>query len=221
MSKPQCSTAECTRPQRCGGYCNAHYLRVRKYGDPRPDLPLKERSAGRLCQTPACSRPVRCKDLCASHYSMKLVYGRTEAITSNQRFWAKVTEDGDGCWIWTGAIGSGGYGNFYNQGRPGGSAASPVQVAHRFSYETMRSNIPSGLELDHLCRVRACVNPWHLEPVAPHENIRRAAIAWGLTGRAAMEMIEGYAALRARIVTASNLENGEEHRLLKNTRTAD
>lgn len=47
-------------------------------------------------------------------------------------------------------------------------------VAHRFAYESMRANIPSGLQLDHLCRTRLCVNPWHLEPVTARVNILRS-----------------------------------------------
>lgn len=46
-------------------------------------------------------------------------------------------------------------------------------AAHRLAYEELRGPIPSGLELDHKCRVRGCVNPWHLEPVTTAENIRR------------------------------------------------
>jgi hypothetical protein len=45
--------------------------------------------------------------------------------------------------------------------------------AHRLSYEIHKGPIPDGLVIDHLCRVRACVNPEHLEPVTHHENIAR------------------------------------------------
>ena len=47
------------------------------------------------------------------------------------------------------------------------------QYAHRFVYEAERGPIPSGLTLDHKCRVRQCVNPAHLEPVTLAENILR------------------------------------------------
>lgn len=80
------------------------------------------------------------------------------------RFFAKVRQDGD-CWIWTASLNSFGYGKFWDGVRIIGS--------HRWSYEFLRTEIPEGLDLDHLCRTKACVNPWHLEPVTRGENTRR------------------------------------------------
>ena len=82
-----------------------------------------------------------------------------------KRFWEKV-EETDTCWLWTGTILQGGYG----QCRPGPGLK---KYAHRVSYEWIVGPIPDGLELDHLCRVRRCVNPAHLEPVTHRENMRR------------------------------------------------
>jgi hypothetical protein len=67
-----------------------------------------------------------------------------------------------GCWLWTGAISQHGYGRFYFRGK--------AEAAHRASYILYRSEIPEGLEIDHLCRTRNCVNPDHLEPVTPKVN---------------------------------------------------
>ena len=72
------------------------------------------------------------------------------------RFWAKVNKT-DGCWEWSGAINTGGYGSFWNGIRE--------VKAHRFAYELLCEQIRDGLTLDHLCRNRSCVNPAHLEPV--------------------------------------------------------
>lgn len=75
----------------------------------------------------------------------------------------------DGCWLWQGYINEDGYGRFWN---PGGTPN-----AHAGVYEAMVGPVPGGLELDHLCRVRHCVNPDHLEPVTHAENMRRSAEA--------------------------------------------
>lgn len=88
----------------------------------------------------------------------------TDRIT--ERFWGSVDKNGpDGCWVWTGTLRYG-YGYF----RQGGKNAVR---AHRWAYERIVGPIPEGLQLDHLCRVRACVNPSHLEPVTQRENIMR------------------------------------------------
>jgi hypothetical protein len=84
------------------------------------------------------------------------------------RFWSKVYGgDVTTCWLWTGATQTNGYGSF---GLGGGKSA----LAHRFSYESMRAEIPVGLQIDHLCRVRTCVNPWHMEPVTNRVNVLRS-----------------------------------------------
>jgi hypothetical protein len=81
------------------------------------------------------------------------------------RFWNKVESRDDGCWRWTGSVSDGGYGYFWLDGRN--------QRAHRVAYIFLRGQVPDGLVLDHLCRVRNCVNPMHLEPVSTKENINR------------------------------------------------
>jgi hypothetical protein len=81
------------------------------------------------------------------------------------RFWSKV-DVGD-CWQWTDSLAIEGYGSF----RVGDRSIR----AHRWTYEHLVGPIPAGLQLDHLCKNRGCVNPDHLEPVTQQENIRRGA----------------------------------------------
>lgn len=82
-----------------------------------------------------------------------------------ERFWSKVSTD---CWLWTGSTAGlrGGYGAFRVDGKN--------RLAHRVAYELSRGPIPHGMTVDHLCRVRSCVNPDHLELVSLAENVRRS-----------------------------------------------
>lgn len=89
---------------------------------------------------------------------------------AEERFWALV-EKTDTCWLWIGTRDRRGYGRFAAVWRDG------KVLAHRWAYETFVGPVPDGLELDHLCRTPACVNPAHLEPVTHAENVRRGAAA--------------------------------------------
>ncbi len=79
-----------------------------------------------------------------------------------------------GCWIWLGALHRNGYGNIRVGSMKDGTRGH--RVAHRALYEALVGPIPAGMELDHLCRVRSCVNPAHLEPVTRRENLRRGGV---------------------------------------------
>lgn len=72
------------------------------------------------------------------------------------------------CWVWTACRYRNGYAKL-RLGRRG----TPMALSHRLSYEHFVGSIPPGVVLDHLCRVRSCVNPVHLEPVTQRENCLR------------------------------------------------
>ena len=91
--------------------------------------------------------------------------------TAAERFETKIAATPDGCWAWRGAMMKNGYGRFFS---PVGNDTHRVVLAHRWSYEYHVAPIPDGLQIDHLCRNRWCVNPYHLEPVTNAVNSRRA-----------------------------------------------
>lgn len=71
----------------------------------------------------------------------------------------------DDCWLWAGPTNGYGYGYIRHEGK--------MIMAHRLMYESEVGKIPEGLYCDHLCRVRNCVNPEHIEPVSNAANVLR------------------------------------------------
>lgn len=144
-------------------------------------LPCK-RAAGYLdktCAVDDCERPAWNRGWCRMHYARWFRAGTVEGnlrvlIPAETRFWAKVDKNGPvpahrpdlgPCWLWTGGRNNTGYGTFRYDDR--------TVVAHALAYVWRYGPIPDGLEPDHLCRVRHCVRPDHLEPVTHGDNVRR------------------------------------------------
>ncbi|WP_372495649.1 HNH endonuclease signature motif containing protein [Saccharopolyspora soli] len=108
--------------------------------------------------------------MCQKHWRRWKLYGDpnfTKLIRGDDtaRFASKYTVDDNGCWLWTGRIDKDGYDKF--------RTPQAWRFAHRVGYAMHVGSIPTGLHLDHLCRVRNCVNPAHLETVTPRENTLR------------------------------------------------
>lgn len=92
-----------------------------------------------------------------------------------ERWAAKVLVDSSGCLLWTASRTRDGYGRLKVDGL--------MKLAHRLSYEHFVAPIQPGLQLDHLCRVRHCVNAAHLEPVSPAVNTYRGSGPCGINAR--------------------------------------
>lgn len=117
----------------------------------------------------------KASDAARRRFCSRHCMGRARHVPPAERFWSKVNKDGPipsfrpdlgPCWIWLASYYQEGYGQFFRRhGQP--------THAHIVAYELVIGPAPDGLDLDHLCRVRACVNPYHLEPVTGQENRRR------------------------------------------------
>lgn len=139
-------------------------------------------SPNRICSIDDCEKPVNSRGWCKMHYrrwqrhgSPNVTLNPTMGWSVESRFWAKVNKCGavseyrpdlGRCWLWTASLNAYGYGQFSP------AHGKPVR-SHRLSYELIVGPIPEELTLDHLCRVRHCVNPAHLEPVTMGVNILR------------------------------------------------
>lgn len=164
MAQRTCS--KCTRPVKARGMCQRHYRAWLK----SPEGMVAEKGHGRPrkiptpCLVAECDRPATSLGLCSMHRRRQKRTGRLDLPSLEERFFSHVTEGGRGCWEFDNLTPTG-YGYFVIDKVP--------TAAHRWSYEYLVSPIPDGLDLDHLCRNRACVNPWHVEPVTPRVNILR------------------------------------------------
>lgn len=92
-----------------------------------------------------------------------------------RRFSAKVAVNQEtGCWEWSAGHNQYGYGQFYiSRAEARDNAVIRRMMAHRYAFQMIIGAIPTGLDLDHLCRNRGCCNPLHLEPVTRQENLLR------------------------------------------------
>lgn len=171
----ECTVEDCVSDALSRGFCSTHYDRWRRHGDPLADF--TRRHVPTPCSVDGCEKLARGRGWCPMHYERWRLTGSTDdqpRLTTEQRFWAKVNKT-ETCWLWT-AGRSEGYGSF-------GLGAGAVH-AHAYSYALHFGPIPEGMEVDHKCRNRACVNPDHLHAVTRFLNAQNldAASRRGTTG---------------------------------------
>ncbi len=151
-----------------------------RFADPpaRPNLSERFDMSSVLdqcCSVEGCEKKQYRRGFCQPHYRRALKFGtipKREVLPPAGRFFAKVDKSGPAhpelgtpCWLWTGSLQEHGYGHFRWEGK--------VRRAHRFAYVAFKGEIPEGLDVDHKCNVRRCVNPDHLQLLTPQENIAR------------------------------------------------
>ncbi len=134
-----------------------------------------------LQQSTCCTRAHHARGLCRRHYDLirehtgKAVRPRSYTIKHGslaERLWAGALADGTGCWVWQRGLNKQG-GTGYGHIRSGEKRL----LTHRVAYELVKGPIPDGLQIDHLCRNRRCINPDHLEAVTNQENCQRGVDA--------------------------------------------
>ena len=166
-----CRVDGCDGPIQSLRLCAVHYSRMWKHGSvelcSRPPI---------ACAVEGCDSNRAVRDWCREHHDRWRFHGDASwvPLTREQLFWTKVDKNGPipahrpslgPCFIWTKRLDKDGYGAY--------SQTPGLYRAHQFAYVLAFGPVPDGLEIDHLCHVRVCVNSAHLEAVTHEENLAR------------------------------------------------
>ena len=159
-----CSIDGCNSPMRSKGWCENHYQCWRRNGDPEGWVKVRGE-----CSIGGCGGPHAARGWCSRHYKQWLATGDPIPPGPVERFCQKVIFTSCGCcWLWDGAT-SGGYGSLGFDGEQ--------WKAHRYAWTLTHGPIPDGLDIDHLCFNRSCVNPAHMRLVTRAQNASRKRVS--------------------------------------------
>lgn len=120
--------------------------------------------AKKTCSVTGCEKTVSALKMCKMHYTRQSRHGSPHIVRTfdhDEMFDSRVDKS-ESCWNWTGTINVHGYGSMRINGK--------TKLAHRISYEKSVGEIPNGMQIDHVCHRRSCVNPAHLRPVTQKQN---------------------------------------------------
>lgn len=168
MSDRTCTIESCGGRIQARGWCSKHYDRWRKHGDPTKTVNRAHTDGP--CELDDCSEPMYAKGWCKHHYNRNYHSGEpTDGVrrprykTPRESFVARTRWEGE-CLVWQGSK----YPNGYGQIAVG---HGKMQLVHRWAWEQQHGTIPSGMQIDHMCHNRACVNIEHLRLATPKQNL--------------------------------------------------
>lgn len=161
--------------------------------------------ATRTCSIDGCDQKILARRLCPKHYGVARRQGTLDQHPGetpetlderDARFWSQVDKTAN-CWLWTGTVSGAGYG-YFSQKR-----------VHRMAWEMLRGPIPDGLVIDHICRVRLCLNPDHLRVITQIENCLAGVSPMAINARAT-HCVNGHEFTEEN--TKRSVEKGRERR---------